>query len=86
MPYIDAANTHLTVAAYAGDPDKHARNDISRCFAPLPGQAAAGKRRYSGCRGSARREIVPGMAASATVPPVFSAPAIEEVCKVLGDA
>jgi uncharacterized protein (TIGR02391 family) len=32
------------------------------------------------------REIVPGMTASPTVPPPFSASAIEEVCKVLGDA
>ena len=33
----------------------------------------------------AGREIVPGMAASVTVPP-FSASAVEEVCKVLADA
>src|SRR5260370_1408368 len=32
------------------------------------------------------REIVPGMAASVTVPSPFSAPAVEEVCKVLADA
>jgi uncharacterized protein (TIGR02391 family) len=36
--------------------------------------------------GGARREIVPGMAASVTVPSQFSAAAIEEVCKVLADA
>ena len=41
---------------------------------------------YFGCWGGAGREIVPGMAASVTVPPQFSASAIEEVCKVLADA
>jgi hypothetical protein len=33
--------------------------------------------------GQGRREIVPAMAASVTVPPPFSASAVEEVCKVL---
>ena len=39
-----------------------------------------------GCWDGAGREIVPGMAASVTVPSQFSASAIEGVCKVLADA
>jgi len=41
---------------------------------------------YFGCLIGSGREIVPGVTASATVPPSFSASAIEEVCKVLADS
>jgi Protein of unknown function (Hypoth_ymh) len=47
-----------------------------------PPEAAA---RLCRCRSRAGREIVPGMAASVTVPP-FSAQADEQVCKALAEA
>ena len=76
----------LHVAGRADSPRPWWMTHSSNCRARWGHERCLAPGGYIGCWGGSGREIVPGMAASVTVPSPFSASAIEEVCKVLADA